>query len=196
MTFTIALEFEWKIHVSGKIKNAKRVSLPVLQKHPKRIALKGHNTNVMGQSLVQNYIHLVFSTKYRKPLIHPPVEDELHAYLGGICNRLACQTIKVGGYTDHIHILCKLSKKIALMKLLEELKSHSSKWIKTKGEAYKNFYWQNGYGAFSVNPSQVENVIAYITNQHEHHRKKTFQDEYRDFMKKYHVDYDERYVWD
>ena len=94
----------------------------------------------MGQSLVKNYMHLVFSTKHREPLIHPPVEAELHAYLGGICNKLECTVIKVGGYTDHIHILCMLSKKIALMKLMEELKSHSSKWVKTKGTGYQNFY--------------------------------------------------------
>lgn len=100
----------------------------------------------MGQSLVKNYIHLVFSTKHRAPLIHSPIEAELHAYLGGICNKLECTVIKVGGYTDHIHILCMLSKKIALMKLLEELKSHSYKWIKTKGTGYENFYWQDGYG--------------------------------------------------
>ena len=150
----------------------------------------------MGQSLVQNYIHIVFSTKYRQPLIKPDVESELHAYLGGICNQLECQTIKVGGYTDHIHILCKLSKKIALMKLVEEVKSHSSKWVKTKGEQYSNFYWQNGYGAFSVNPSQVETVIAYIANQHQHHSKKNFQDEYRAILKKYQVEFDEKYVWD
>jgi putative transposase len=89
-----------------------------------------------------------------------------------------------------------LSKKIALMKLLEEVKSHSSKWMKTKDELLKNFYWQDGYGAFSVNPSEVDKVIAYIANQHEHHSRKTFQDEYRAFLKKYNVEYDERYVWD
>jgi REP element-mobilizing transposase RayT len=150
----------------------------------------------MGQSLVKNYIHIVFSTKHRQPLIRQPAEAELHSYLGGICNQLDCQPIKIGGYTDHIHILCLLSKKIALMKLLEEIKSHSSKWIKTKGEAYRNFYWQNGYGAFSVNPSEADKVIEYITNQHEHHRKKTFQEEYRAFLKKYNVEYDEQYVWD
>ena len=82
------------------------------------------------------------------------------------------------------------------MKLLEELKSHSSSWIKTKGEAYTNFYWQDGYGAFSVNPREVEIVTNYITNQKEHHSKKTFQDEYKVFLKKYDVAYDERYVWD
>ena len=150
----------------------------------------------MGQSLVKNYIHLVFSTKHRQPLIHQPVESELHSYLGGICNHLDCQVIKVGGYTDHIHILCLLSKKIALIKLLEELKSHSSKWMKTKGDEYSNFYWQDGYGAFSVNPAEVDIVQAYISNQHEHHRKKTFQEEYRAFLEKYKIDYDERYVWD
>ncbi len=98
----------------------------------------------MGQSLVQNFIHIIFSTKHREQLIQPPVEQELHAYLGGICNRLECQSIIVGGYTDHIHILCKLPKKIPLMKIIEELKSHSSKWIKTKGKSYEKFYWQDG----------------------------------------------------
>ena len=150
----------------------------------------------MGQSLVKNYVHIVFSTKHRQELILPPVEEELHAYLGGTCKKLECQPIKVGGYTDHVHILCMLSKKIALMKLLEEVKSHSSKWIKTKGEAYENFYWQDGYGAFSVNPAEIDVVVNYIANQKEHHRKKTFQEEYRAFLKKYEVEYDERYVWD
>lgn len=150
----------------------------------------------MGQSLVKNYVHIVFSTKYRKPLIQAEIEDELYSYLGGICNKLECHVIKVGGYTDHIHILCMLSKKITLMKLMEELKAHSSKWIKTKGEQYSNFYWQNGYGAFSVKPSDVEIVKNYIANQKEHHGKKTFQNEYRAFLNTYEVDYDERYVWD
>lgn len=150
----------------------------------------------MGQSLVKNYIHIVFSTKYRAPIIHPPYELELHAYLGGICNNLECHTLKVGGYTDHVHLLCMLSKKIALMKLLEEVKSHSSKWMKTKDYSLNNFYWQDGYGAFSVNPAQVDRVVAYIGNQHVHHMKKDFQNEFRSYLKKYNVEYDERYVWD
>lgn len=150
----------------------------------------------MGQSLVKNYVHLVFSTKHRQPFIVPAIENELHAYLGGICKDLECPPIKIGGYTDHVHILCMLSKKLPLMKLLEEIKTNSSLWIKTKGAAYADFYWQNGYGAFSVNPSEVDKVIDYIARQHEHHRKKTFQDEYRAFLKKYAVEYDERYVWD
>jgi putative transposase len=150
----------------------------------------------MGQSLVKNYIHLVFSTKHRQPLIHPPVEEELHSYLGGICKNIGCQPIKVGGYTDHVHMLFMLSQKIALMKVVEEVKSHSSKWVKTKGEGYENFYWQDGYGAFSVYPNEIDRVITYIANQKQHHSKKTFQDEYRSILKKYEVEYDERYVWD
>ncbi len=150
----------------------------------------------MSQSLVKNYLHIVFSTKNRQTFIHPPVEDELHSYLGGVCKKLECPPIKIGGYTDHVHILCMLSKKIALMKLVEEIKSHSSKWIKTKGEDYSYFYWQDGYGAFSVNPKQVGSVVQYIENQHIHHKDESFQDEYRGFLKRYKVDYDERYVWD
>jgi REP element-mobilizing transposase RayT len=150
----------------------------------------------MGQSLVKNYVHLIFSTKNREPLIFPPFEDELHNYLGGICNSLECQTIKVGGFNDHVHILCMLSKKIALMKLLEEVKSHSSKWMKINHASLSNFYWQDGYGAFSVNPTEIDTIINYIANQHEHHTKKTYQDEYRAILKKYNVDYNERYLWD
>lgn len=150
----------------------------------------------MSQSLAQNYIHIIFSTKYRQHLITPQIEEELYKYLGGTCKALGCNPVQVGGYTDHVHILCLLSKKIALMKLLEEVKSSSSKWIKTNGKEFLNFYWQDGYGAFSVGATQVEIVKQYILNQEEHHSKKTFQDEYRAFLKKYNVEYDERYVWD
>jgi len=107
-----------------------------------------------------------------------------------------CQPIKIGGFIDHIHIICMLSKKVTVVKLLEQLKSHSSKWVKTTSDEFKNFYWQDGYGAFSVNPTQVETVVKYITNQKEHHKTMSFQEEYRAFLKKYDVDYDERYVWD
>jgi putative transposase len=150
----------------------------------------------MPQSLVKNYLHITFSTKNRMPLIKSEIEDELQNYIGGICKSLECCPIKVGGYFDHIHILCLLSQKIALMKLIEEVKSHSSKWIKTKGDDFKSFYWQNGYGAFSVNPTEIELVKKYIINQHEHHRKMTFKEEYLKFLKKYNVEYDEKYVWD
>ena len=150
----------------------------------------------MPQSIAYNYLHITFSTKYRVPMIDEAIEEELFKYIGGICKNLECNPIKVGGYRDHIHILCVLSRKIALMKLLEEKKSHSSKWIKTKGDKYKNFYWQRGYGSFSVNPAEIDVVVRYIENQAEHHKKRTFQDEYIAFLKKYNAEYDERYLWD
>jgi REP element-mobilizing transposase RayT len=150
----------------------------------------------MPQSIAYNYLHITFSTKYRVPIIDEAIEEELFKYIGGICKNLECNPIKVGGYRDHIHILCVLSRKIALMNLLEEIKSHSSKWIKTKGDKYKNFYWQRGYGSFSVNPAEIDVVVRYIENQAEHHKKKTFQDEYIAFLKKYNAEYDERYLWD
>ena len=150
----------------------------------------------MGQSLVKNYVHITFSTKNRVPLISEEIEKELYSYIGGICKNLECYPIKVGGFYDHVHILTSLSKKIALMVLLEKLKANSSKWIKTKSDSLKKFYWQNGYGAFSVNPYEIDKVISYIENQKEHHRKETFQDEYRAILKKYNVEYEEKYIWD
>jgi len=150
----------------------------------------------MPQSLVKNYLHIIFSTKNRQPLIDSDIEEELFNYLGGICKSLECYPVIVGGHKNHIHILCLLSQKVLLMKLVEELKSHSSKWIKTKGDKYRNFYWQNGYGAFSVNPTEIEVVKTYILNQKEHHRNRTYEEEYLAFLKKYNVDYNERYLWD
>jgi len=129
----------------------------------------------MAQSLAKVCIHIIFSTKYRQPLIDDKIENDLHAYLGGICNELECLPIKVGGYVDHIHILCVLSRKIAIMDLLKEIKRGSSKWIKTQGREYEEFYWQDGYGIFSVNPTDLEVVIKYIGNQKAHHENKTFR---------------------
>ena len=150
----------------------------------------------MPQSLVNNYIHITFSTKNRQPFIDKNIREELFSYLAGICKNKECNPIIVGGYKDHVHLLCLLSQKIALMKLIEQLKSHSSKWIKTKGEQYRNFYWQKGYGAFSINPSQIGIVEKYIKNQKAHHKTKSFKDEYRAFLKKYKINYNEKYVWD
>jgi len=150
----------------------------------------------MAQSLVKNYIHIVFSTKHRFPFIDEPIENELFNYMGGVCKNLECQPIIIGGHSDHVHLLCLLSRKITLAKLLEEIKSHSSKWIKTKGENYKNFYWQDGYGAFSVNPKEVDIVIKYISTQREHHSRKTFQREFMQFLDEYEVEFDERYLWE
>jgi putative transposase len=157
----------------------------------------------MSQSLSKVYVHIIFSTKNIQPTIDDTIEDSLFGYIGGTCKGLDCNPIKVGGYRDHVHVLCQLSRKITQMKLLEEIKKQSSKWIKPKGKAYSNFYWQDaclparqGYGIFSVNPADIDIVAAYIAHQREHHKKTTFKEEFRAFLKKYHVDYDERYVWD
>ena len=150
----------------------------------------------MPQSISYVYGHITFSTKNRYPFIDNNIKTSLFEYIAGICKRLECYPIKVGGHKDHVHILCTLSKNILQTKLLEEIKKGSSKWIKTQGEKYRNFYWQSGYGIFSVNPSELDVVVHYISNQEEHHRNKSFQEEYLAFLKKYKVKYDERYLWD
>jgi REP element-mobilizing transposase RayT len=147
----------------------------------------------MGQSLVKNYVHIVFSTKNREAFILPEYEQALYAYVGGLCKQHNCDVLAIGGHLDHIHILCLLSKTMALSKLMEVVKSNSSKWMKFK---HHNFYWQNGYGAFSVNPTETEHVVSYIQNQHAHHTHRSFQEEFRYFLQKYQIEYDERYVWD
>ena len=150
----------------------------------------------MPQSLFQVYVHIVFSTKHRQPLIYPKIETELHDYIGGICKRMGCSPLKIGGYVDHVHILCRLSKKVAIVKLLEEIKSHSSKWIKTKGDNLKNFYWQDGYGAFSVGMEHLEGLTNYLERQHDHHQKETYEKEFIGLLIENEIEYDERYMWD
>jgi REP element-mobilizing transposase RayT len=150
----------------------------------------------MGQSLAKNLIHLIFSTKHRAPLLAADLRPDLHAYLGGILREWHSPALRVGGVEDHVHILFQLSKNHALARVVEEVKKGSSKWIKTKAAELRGFHWQNGYGAFSVSPSNVPAVDRYIANQEEHHRRLTFQDEFRGFLKRHGVEYDERYVWD
>jgi putative transposase len=151
----------------------------------------------MPQSLARVLLHFVFSTKNRYPfLADKNIRNELHAYLGGTCNELECPVLIVGGAADHVHVLCAISRNLSIAKVVGEIKRGSSKWIKTKGRMLKKFAWQNGYGVFSVGQSEVERVRQYIEAQEEHHKKKTFQDEYRSFLKEYGVSYDERYVWD
>jgi REP element-mobilizing transposase RayT len=157
---------------------------------------RNKNEKVMPQSLAKVYLHITFGTKYRQPIIKPDVEKEFYKYLASICRANDSPSIAINGVSDHIHILCVLSRKITISKLVEELKKSSSKWIKTKGSNYKNFYWQNGYGVFSVSQSGVNAVNEYIQNQKEHHKKKSFQEEYLDALKKSEVEFDEKYLWD
>ena len=149
----------------------------------------------MPQSLAKILVHIVFSTKFRTPVLNADVGRELHAYLAGILKQCNSPAIRIGGTADHVHILCNLSRTLALANVVEEIKTGSSKWLKTKGPEFRTFHWQNGYGAFSVSQSAVDAVVRYIDNQ-EDHRRQSFQDEYRALLERYQVAYDERYVWD
>jgi REP element-mobilizing transposase RayT len=127
-------------------------------------------------------------------LIRPEIEVELYSYLGGILKNYKSNPIQIGGTSDHIHILCSLPKTMAPADLLEEIKKSSSKWIKTKGPHYQNFYWQDGYGGFSVSNSGVDTVKKYIITQKEHHKKLSVMDEYKNLLDAYGIQYEERYL--
>jgi putative transposase len=151
----------------------------------------------MSQSLAQVYLHVVFSTKNRRPyLVDASLRDEMHHFLGGMCNDLGCPVLRVGGVADHVHILCRLGRSTPIADLVKELKRTSSQWIKTKDATLEDFQWQTGYGAFSIGPGHVEPLVHYIEHQEEHHRSESFQDEFRRLLDKYGVQWDERYVWD
>ena len=150
----------------------------------------------MPQSHAAILLHIVFSTKNREPLLQKDVRKNVHAYLSGVVRKNGCEAYRVGGVSDHVHLAVRLSRTITVADLVKEIKSASSKWMKEKGEGYKTFSWQQGYGAFSLGISQKEELIRYIDQQELHHRKVTFKEEYRKFLEKYDVPYDERYVWD
>ncbi len=150
----------------------------------------------MPQSLSSILIHLIFSTKNREVFITEEIEKELHPYMATIFRGMKSPSLTIGGTTDHVHVLFSLSRVINIADLVEEVKTESSKWIKTKGAEFRNFHWQRGYGAFSIGQSQLSSVKRYIARQKVHHQRVTFQDEYRKFLKSYGIDYDERYVWD
>jgi REP element-mobilizing transposase RayT len=149
----------------------------------------------VAQTLVRILVHLIFSTKDRTNLIQPDVESELHAYLAGIANNLASPCFAVNGTTNHVHMLVSQSKNLALARLVEEVKKGSSKWIKTKGAAFRGFYWQDGYAAFSVSESKKAEVERYIAVQKKHHQRRSFQEELIEFLRKHGVEHDERYIW-
>ena len=150
----------------------------------------------MPQSLSSILIHLIFSTKNREPVLTPEIDVELYPYMASIFKAMESPALIINGTSDHLHTLFSLSRVVTIADLVEEVKTESSKWIKTKGRTFRTFHWQSGYGAFSIGQSQVRSVKRYIGRQKEHHRRMTFQDEYRKFLKAYEVEYDERYVWD
>ena len=149
----------------------------------------------MPQSLSSILIHLIFSTKNREPFITPLIESELHPSMAKIFRELKSPSLTIDGTSDHVHILFSLGRVIKVADVVEEVKTESSKWIKTKGREFRRFHWERGYGAFSIGQSNLAALKRYIRNQEQHHRRVTFQDEYRKFLKAYGIEYDERYVW-
>ena len=158
---------------------------------------RAKQTVLMPQSLARIVLHLVFSTKNRVPFLKDPIlRARLYAYMAGVLQNIGCEPILINGVEDHVHLLCNFSRTVTVAEVVEEVKRNPSKWIKEQGAAYQDFYWQSGYGVFSVSQSKVEQVRDYIAGQEEHHRKVTFQDEYRALCRKHGVEVDERYVWD
>ena len=150
----------------------------------------------MPQSLTQLYAHLIFSTKYRQPLLAPAFRPRVHAYLAAIIRDLQSPWVVVGGIADHVHILFDMGKMVAPATFVERVKRESSKFIKTLSHPLQNFYWQRGYGMFSVSPKDRDAAEHYVRTQEEHHRHRSFQDEYRAILRRHGVEFDERYVWD
>ena len=150
----------------------------------------------MSQSLARLCVHLIFSTKHREAVIHDAIRDDLHAYMAAVLNNLGCPALIIKSVEDHVHILFDLGRTVSVSSAVEDLKKSSSKWIKTQGMEFSAFAWQAGYGAFAVSESNVGAVRQYIAKQKEHHRRISFQDEYRAFLTKHNVAFDERYVWD
>ena len=150
----------------------------------------------MSQSLVQLYVHFVFSTKSRAPFLRDvPFRDCVHAYLAGICKNVDSRPLRIGGVEDHVHLLCLLSKTLDVSSFMRDMKRDSTNWIQNNNPHLANFHWQNGYGAFSVSPSHIDAPVEYIANQTEQHRQESFQDEFRRLCQKYGINLDERYAW-
>ena len=151
----------------------------------------------MPHSLAEIYMHIVFSTKGRVPFLNDrEIRSEMHAYLAGACRNMKCPPLIVGGVEDHVHVLCRYGRTITIANLLKGLKQESSKWVKDRDPSLRDFYWQEDYGAFSTIPDRLPALRRYIAAQEEHHKNESFKDEYRRLLKAYHVEYDERYVWD
>ena len=150
----------------------------------------------MSQSLAKIYVHLIFATKNRERMLTDDLRPDLHSYVGGILNGLGCVPVEINSEPDHIHILFILVRTEPVSNVVGQVKKSSNDWLRTKDARFAHFHWQAGYGAFSVSQSVVEDVREYLRKQREHHRQRTFQEEYRALLVKYAVEFDERYVWD
>ena len=154
------------------------------------------NFKSMPQSLASILVHLVFSTKGREPWLADPFRDELHAYMGGTIANCGGVLFRAGSVADHIHLLLSHPRTMAPADLVQDIKTGSSKWLKRQAKGMAGFHWQGGYGMFSISPGHRAAVERYIAGQAVHHRKVTFQDEYRRLLTKYEVEWEEKYVWD
>jgi len=141
------------------------------------------------------HYHLIFSTKNRVACLTPEIEQRVWAYLGGVARKHNMTALQIGGFDDHIHALVMAPPTIAPSQIAQYIKGDSSKWIHETFPELGDFAWQEGYGAFTVSKSNLESVVAYTQKQREHHQKRSFQDEYREFLKNNGIAFDERYVW-
>lgn len=150
----------------------------------------------MANTYASLYYHIVFSTKHREPYLAEPLQERVWAYLGGIARENDMTAICVGGMADHEHVLLSMKPTQTISKAVQLLKGGSSLWIHQTFQPLKQFAWQDGYGAFTICRHHTEEVVAYIQNQKKHHRRRTFQEEYLQFLKEHRVEFDERYLWD
>jgi putative transposase len=148
----------------------------------------------MGDSYSNLLSHIIFSTKNREPLITADLQARLYPYMGGIAREIGATLLTVGGIEDHVHLLIKIPPRLAPADVVRLIKANSSKWVHEELE--RRFGWQSGYAVFSVSESVAGEVREYIANQHEHHRTMTFQEEYRKFLVRHGIEFDERYIWD
>jgi putative transposase len=150
----------------------------------------------MANTYHQIYIQAVFGVKYRAAVIDSSWKKELHGVIGNLTNETGCKTIIINGVYDHVHCFFGLKPTIAISDLMQTVKAKSSKWINDHHKTKAHFEWQEGYGAFSYSRSQMDGVYQYILNQEEHHKKQTFREEYLDFLNKFEVPFDERYIFE
>jgi len=150
----------------------------------------------MASTLTNLLYHIVFTTRKKQDFIIPTLSVELYPYIGGIIREDKGKLLKIGGILNHVHILARFSASISVSEMMRRIKGSSSKWVNESSRSTQHFSWQRGYGAFSVSESAVENVISYIGNQNEHHKKITFEEEFLLLLQKHKISYDEKYIWD
>ncbi len=150
----------------------------------------------MASTLTNLLYHIVFTTRKRQYLIIPALLIELYPYIGGIIREEKGKLLKIRGTSNHVHLLARFSASVSVSEIMRRVKGSSSKWVNENSKSASHFTWQRGYGAFSVSESSVENMVSYIENQEEHHRKTTFEEEFLRLLQKHKISYEEKYIWD